>query len=501
MISSLRAEVIKTKRLRLLPLALCVGAGLAALVLAILRSTLERVAHERRAEAPWQNGVVGDSAIFAILAFPTLVVLVTALVFYIEHRDSMWKQLRATPQHLATIYASKFVLIQAIVATALLTALAVGLVGWSLQPEQMRNLLPATDSEVRQRLARVASELYVALLPVAVIQFALSSRLPNVLHSVGIGLCLTIGSLLLYGPGTARYFPYAYPGAVVINRFGGEAISSETAQAPDLAYHAAPRAFGAGTRSGGVILVDASHGNRHTADDTSTAGTLRWIVAPAAEVGIDVRHLRTSWTPSALGEARLLVVAGVAVREDVRPIAPTEVQAVVEWVRRGGSLLVLTDHDPYAEPLEPLARELGVGLSLGIVNDPAHGDDRDPRSNRIVFTRQNGLLASHPVTEGVRAVISYGGQAVWRLAPGTSELLRLAPTARNLAAPAALTDVPVAHRAQLLAFAFGAGRVVFSGETALFTAQVKPDGASFGVADPLVDNGKLAANAFRWLLE
>ena len=169
-------------------------------------------------------------------------------------------------------------------------------------------------------------------------------------------------------------------------------------------------------------------------------------------------------------------------------------------MRDGGSLLALTDHDPYAEALAPLARALGVELSRGIVADPAHGDARDPRSNRIVFTRADSLVATHPVTDGVRRVITYGGGAVWRAAPGTTRLLALSRTARGSDAPAALDGVPVHHRAQAIAFEYGAGRVVFAGETAVFTAQVKGDGSSIGVGEPLADNARFAANAFRWLL-
>ena len=349
-------------------------------------------------------------------------------------------------------------------------------------------------------LVTVAAEAYVALLPVALIQFVLSARLPNVLHPVGIGLGLTFASLLMYGPGTGIYFPYAYPGVVVMNRFASEALQGDAAQLPDVAFMAPSEAFGPRALRAGVILVDAAHDNRHTALDTGATGTLRWIEHPAERAVFAVWDGSTPWSPPALAEVRLLVVAGVAARGGRPTVAADEVRAVVDWVREGGSLLALADHDPYAEALEPLARELGVGLSRGMVADAAHEDERVPRSSRIVFTRSSGLLGPHPITERVQRVITYGGGAVWRAASGTTRLLVLAPTARNTAVPGAMDGVPVDQRAQAIAFTFGMGRVVFAGETALFTAQVKTDGTAIGAGDPLADNARFAANAFRWLL-
>ena len=120
MLVSLRAEILKMRRLRLWLVAAGVGVALAALIWLSVTSALARFLSERHAETPWQNHVLHVmEGLAGPVALPTLVVIVTALVFYVEHRNHMWKQLRATPQSMLSIYAAKFVVVQAVVALSI----------------------------------------------------------------------------------------------------------------------------------------------------------------------------------------------------------------------------------------------------------------------------------------------------------------------------------------------------------------------------------------------
>ena len=482
MLASLRAEILKMRRLRLWLVAAGVGVALAVLIWLSVTSALARFLSERHAETPWQNQVIGDATVMVVLALPTLVVIVTALVFYVEHRNQMWKQLRATPRSMLSIYAAKFVVVQAVVALSIGVLLATALVAWAMSPDDIRAALAVSDADVRRTLSLVALELYVSLLPAALLQFALSARTSNVLHAVGIGVALTIACLLLAGPFGAAWFPYAYPGAVVMANFAtpGEAGPGGE-QTTDTAYRAPEGALAGAAPAGAVILVDEAHQNRHGLGSAEAPGTLRWIAAPAEAARIAVERAGAPVGPETLARATLLVVAGVP--SDT--VSEAEVRAIVEWVRGGGSLLLLTDHEPFGRPVLPLAEALGVGFTLDVVADPHAGDPRAPGAARLVFTRAEGLVGDHPITEGVDRVVTYGGQGVWREAEGSVALLRLPGSPRV---------------AQLVAFQFGRGRVVVSGETALFTAQRHGDSAPIGVGDPETDNGRLATNTLRWLL-
>src|SRR4029079_13187400 len=96
MLRSIRAELTKMKGSWLPLIAACVGIGFSTLTWLSVRGAVQRLASERRVEMAWENAIVADTTILATLAFPMLIIMITASMFYIEHRNDMWKQLRTT---------------------------------------------------------------------------------------------------------------------------------------------------------------------------------------------------------------------------------------------------------------------------------------------------------------------------------------------------------------------------------------------------------------------
>lgn len=437
-VPSLRAEAIKVRRLWLGVTAIVAGVVYSLLTWASVRGALEHAARERNMERPWQAGAIGDAFVSAVLAFPVLVIFATAMLFFIEHRTDMWKQLRVTPERLRNVLIAKFVVVQLLAAAAVLSALVTALILFATLPAEARLMFGVDDAQTRAVLLLFASKLFASLIPLAIIQFALSAKLPNILHPVGIGVGLTIASLLLFGPETGRYLPYAYPGQVVMSTFAIRIPMQRTDTSFRPSADALPRA---------VVVVDEAHGNRHGLGTLELPGTLRWMEA----AGAATEGSYAAITPRRLAEARLFVVAGAT-----RPFAPSEIAALKQWVSDGGSLLILTDHPPFDAPVRPLAQAFGAAISTTTIP-------------RRAVTR----FAPHAITSGVKGIVTYGGQTVSRPAGG------------------ALFD-------QLLAFEFGRGRVVVSGETALFTAQRHGDPIGVGAAG--TDNLRLVVNTLRWLL-
>ena len=490
MLASFRAEALKLRGLRLW-MIVCAGGAIVPLLTALsIHAALKRLSTETLAEAPWQNGIIGDAVVTVDLVFPTLVVLVTALVFFVEHRNDAWKQLRTTGQNMATIYAAKFVAVQSLLLAGIVVASIAGAVAWLLLPIEMQRMFGAPSSAIYAFLRTLGGRMYIALLPVSAVQFALSARIRNVLYPVGIGLVLTFASLLLFGPATAPWLPYAYPGGVVIDQVE-DARRTFAKQETDTNYQPPRDAFRSSAARGKVIVVDEGHGNRHGLGTTETPGTLRWIVAAAEDSGVTVRGLYGPARPEALSRASLLIAAGAT-----SAFTDSEIASIVEWVRGGGSLLLLTDHPPFSGSTASLTAAFGVGTTLDVVVDPQMADPRMPQSARIRFA--GDAIAAHDITKGVRCVVTYGGQVLWRAAPETAALLRLSPAARL--ADGRATRTGDAALAQLISFAFGRGRVVVSGETALFTSQRKSRGVPIGVGDRACDNERLAVNTMRWLL-
>jgi hypothetical protein len=151
-------------------------------------------------------------------------------------------------------------------------------------------------------------------------------------------------------------------------------------------------------------------------------------------------------------------------------------------------------------------------------------------TTQLVFSRENGLLGTHPILTGrnasevVKSVRSFTGQSLG-VPPGATVLLALSATAREAATPADLDaegqasqgtggskgtigsrSSPVAGRAQGMALRFGKGRVVVLGEAALLSAQILPasDGnpqrqTRFGMNVPGYDDRQFALNVLHWL--
>jgi hypothetical protein len=92
-----------------------------------------------------------------------------------------------------------------------------------------------------------------------------------------------------------------------------------------------------------------------------------------------------------------------------------ECDAVRDWVRGGGSLLLIADHVPWGDASAILARRFGVEMGLGIVLDLKHADGHP---TRLVFSLENGLLGEHPIRRGrnaagqVRKVLAFTGQSL-----------------------------------------------------------------------------------------
>lgn len=138
--------------------------------------------------------------------------------------------------------------------------------------------------------------------------------------------------------------------------------------------------------------------------------------------------------------------------------------------------------------------------------DPTAPDPREIAEGWIVYSRENGLLGSHRITEGrnpderIERIVAFGGSSISGPA-GSTEFLRLGPSASNR--PHAGHPAVGLGRAQGVAFPLGKGRVVVLGDATMLTAQrvEAPNQPPFllGMGRPGLDNRQLALNIMRWL--
>lgn len=273
---------------------------------------------------------------------------------------------------------------------------------------------------------------------------------------------------------------------------------------------------------GPTVAIDEAHSNFHTAE-----GQYRPFADLLRSDGYSVKSSTVRFDSGAFAGIDVLVVANALPEDESDPPPPAfteqECDAVRDWVRSGGSLLLIADHAPFGGAAENLASRFGVVMGKGWAFDRA---DTGGITTQLVFSRANGALGTHAILQGrrsdeeVQVIRSFTGQSL-SVPDGAAVLMPLRATAREAAARddlnaegAALRDTsaqttfgdrstPVVGRAQGIAVVFGKGRVVVLGEAGLLTAQLIrfPDGREmkFGMNVPGNDNQQFALNVLHWL--
>ncbi len=263
---------------------------------------------------------------------------------------------------------------------------------------------------------------------------------------------------------------------------------------------------------GPLVLIDEAHFNFHTADGRylAFARLLRrdgFVVEPSTQ----------PFTSAVLARADVLVIANALAEKDADTddwSLPTpsafmraEIDAVEEWVREGGSLLLIADHMPIPGAAEALAASFGLRFQNGFAVDTVTG------RGTATFRRTDGSLRLHPIIDGrtpderVDSVTAFMGQAF--RADGDAEPLMVLDENWILLLPEVAWEfsettprIPAANLLQGAVLEHGAGRVAAFGEAAMFSAQVSGAGRTpMGMNVPAADqNYRLALNVLHWLI-
>jgi hypothetical protein len=253
------------------------------------------------------------------------------------------------------------------------------------------------------------------------------------------------------------------------------------------------------------VLFDEAHNNFHTA-----TGRYKPFADLITSDGYAVTPNKSKFTRAALKGFDILLISnalGAAAMNAPEASNPAftdeECDAVREWVRDGGSLLLIADHAPMGAANELLAKRFNVEMSKMFTLDPANTPKEDNNPGFIVYTRAQGL-GDHPITNGrdtserISRIIAFTGQSLKGPADSVA-FMRLADTALD-ALPGGGEPVSAKGRAQGIALAFGKGRVVVMGEAGMLSAQLAgPNKMQFGMNRPGLDNRQLALNIMHWL--
>src|SRR5687767_15124194 len=221
------------------------------------------------------------------------------------------------------------------------------------------------------------------------------------------------------------------------------------------------------------VLFDEAHFNFHTA-----TGRYKPFADLITNDGYHVTSNKEKFTAQSLQGYEVLVIAnaGAAQANSADRIKPAftdeECDAVREWVRSGGALLLIADHAPAGQAAAILASRFNVDMSKGYTADPVNFERVTLDVSWIQFSRANRNLADHPITRGrnaaerINKVLSFTGQSL-KGPKASTALLKLSPQAYDIDTlnnPAQAKMVSAAGRSQALAMPFAKGRVVISGE-------------------------------------
>lgn len=253
---------------------------------------------------------------------------------------------------------------------------------------------------------------------------------------------------------------------------------------------------------GPLVAIDAAHNNFHTVDE-------RYL--PFATVlrrdGYRVIGTEQPFTDSLLATIDILVISNPVHESNLgRWSLPTpsaftdpEIEAVIKWINEGGRLFLIADHMPFPGAVMALGKALGVTWSNGYAVSPEAGGFTQYRKN-------DSTVLSHETTKDIDSIISFTGSA-FQVDERYTPLLVFPPTYNSY-----LTEVAgeindstafesVVGWPQLAVAEIGKGRVVLSGEAAMFTAQIAGEQQMrFGMNHPeALHNSAFLLNLLHWL--
>ena len=167
-------------------------------------------------------------------------------------------------------------------------------------------------------------------------------------------------------------------------------FSQDSPQTCDTSFHAGigTSFFDETTRPS--VWIDEAHFNFHTRDGRYCAFTdvLREdgcevnrftdMISKKSLKEVDILVIANSLHQTNASESRNILPAGEFVGWQ-NPVSPAfteeEVMILIDWIAKGGSLLLIADHFPFPGAIEPIAQQLGLTFSPGF----ALGDYRAPR--------------------------------------------------------------------------------------------------------------------------
>lgn len=216
-------------------------------------------------------------------------------------------------------------------------------------------------------------------------------------------------------------------------------------------------------KNGPQVLFDEAHNNFHI-----STGRYKPFADLITNDGYQITPNKEKFSPASLKRYDILVISNalghprMGAAEASNPaFTDQESDAVRDWVKAGGALLLIADHAPMGSANQILGDRFGVNMSKMYTADEQNYDRESNNQGFIIYTRESGRLADHAITRGrndserVNKIIAFTGQSL-KGPPDSFAFMKLADTAVDVMPNT--TPVSAAGRAQgLLLFPARAG--------------------------------------------
>jgi uncharacterized protein (DUF2249 family) len=273
-------------------------------------------------------------------------------------------------------------------------------------------------------------------------------------------------------------------------------------QIPDTVFKPVIKKVSYSENTGPVVLIDEAHYNFHTAD-----GRFKPFALLLKRDGYQVRKGQEQFSQNSLKGVGILMISNALHERNVEdwslpnPSAFTdqEIEEVKNWVKEGGSLFLIADHMPFPGCNEKLAAAFGFTFYNGFAFDTTKQGGPD------LFSLTNKRLAANSITTGLDSIYSFTGQA-FDIPPTASSLLTLDHNFKIWSPRVAwefkkqTTKIEGNKKVQIAMLEYGKGRVVVSGEAAMFTAQLAGRKNRMGFNHPIAkNNSEFLLRLIHWL--
>lgn len=279
-------------------------------------------------------------------------------------------------------------------------------------------------------------------------------------------------------------------------------------QLPDTAYagNIILKNPGYKTGKGPLILIDGAHNNFHRAD-----GNFAPLKILLEKDGYNIKSLDSTFTEKRLKDCHILVISNALAANNVGrwyvPVYPAfadeEVRAVKNWVEKGGRLLLIADHMPFAGAANNLANAFGFDFINGFADNniggwpPSVFRINDKSLSSFIVTGNNTYEKVDSVASFTGSAFSHPDAAVPVLRFTKKDTVFIADTAWRFNNKTIRQSLESKVMGSVMKS--GKGRIAVFGEAAMFTAQRRNENAVGFNAPEAPQNVQFILNVFHWL--